>query len=154
MMHFSIKGSGRDFTERLRGHHSGIQSHGTHGQTPQKNRQILVSVCIPWPVTWCFIISKIVEKIIGFHPFLSAMNSGNRTPTPPPAPRRTEAQVAGHRGHRGHRGRGRRVVLRRGGGSRAWKRNEVRTAKELSWWMGITVDGFIWGPMTVDGCIT
>lgn len=57
------------------------------------------------------------------------MNSGNRTPTPPPAPRRTEAQVAGHRGHRG---RGRRVVLRRGGGSRAWKRNEVRTAKELS----------------------
>jgi hypothetical protein len=58
------------------------------------------------------------------------MNSGNRTPTPPPAPRRTEAQVAGHRGHRGHRGR--RVVLRRGGGSRAWKRNEVRTAKELS----------------------
>ena len=55
------------------------------------------------------------------------MNSGNRTPTPPPAPRRTEAQVAGHRG------RGRRVVRRRGGGSRAWKRkNEVRTAKELS----------------------
>lgn len=61
------------------------------------------------------------------------MNSGNRTPTPPPAPRRTEAQVAGHRSHRGHRGRGRRVVRRRGGGSRAWKRkNEVRTAKELS----------------------